>query len=144
MSHKQVRSPILGDFMSKVLTVCQEEGYQFNEHEVYRLGREYIADLRKPSEEDVTATFQMEPVVEESEPEELSESPSESPSESSPELPSEEVTDTTIPDWELCEAFVEAGDKEGLEAYARKFDVELSRRKTVSNMYSDFKTALGA
>ena len=132
MSHKQVRSPILGDFMSKVLTVCQEEGYQFNEHEVYRLGREYIADLRKPSEEDVTATFQMEPVVEESEPEELSESPS------------EEITETTIPDWEVCEAFVEAGDKEGLEAYARKFDVELSRRKTVSNMYSDFKTALGA
>lgn len=123
--HVQIRSPLIGDFILKIIDKTKE-GYVFSEHEVYRLGREYIADLRQPEEE--------KEVVFESK-----------PSESTLQEPvTEALPETVIPDWELLDKLVLAGDKNAIEEYCKAFGVNLKKTQSPANMLKSFKEYVGA
>lgn len=126
--HVQIRSPLIGDFILKILDKTSE-GYVFSEHEVYRLGREYIADLRQPVEEVVKeVVFQAKP--------------SEAATESEPEEKLHD--DTVIPDWALLDKMVLAGDKNAIEAYCKPFGINLKKTQSPANMLKSFKDHVGA
>lgn len=135
--HVQIRSPLIGDFILKIIEKTKE-GYVFSEHEVYRLGREYIADLRQP--------------VEEVEKEVVVEAVFQTTSEITTEKTDSEVhtaegdihPDTVIPDWELLEKLVRAGDKNAIEAYCKPFGINLKKTQSPANMLKSFKEHVGA
>lgn len=122
LKHIQIRSFILGEFIESILNTVQD-GYTYSEYETYRLGREYIADLRLP---EVTATFETEPVEKMVEPRVEGSSP------------------TDIPDWKKLDTFVSLSDKNGMEAYCRGFGIDLNKRKSPQNMLIEFKVFIGA
>lgn len=125
--HVQIRSPLIGDFILKILEQVKD-GYVFSEHEVYRLGREYIADLRQPVEEVVKeVVFQAKP--------------SEAATE---EVEGELHDDTVIPDWALLDKLVLAGDKNAIEAYCKPFGINLKKTQSPANMLKSFKEHVGA
>lgn len=135
LKHIQIRSFILGEFIASILNTVQD-GYTYSEYETYRLGREYIADLRLP---EVTATFEIEPVkkiVEPVEPVKKIVEPVEPYVEGS--------SPTDIPDWEKLDTFVSLSDKDGMEAYCRGFGIDLNKRKSPQNMLIEFKVFIGA
>lgn len=129
--HVQIRSPLIGDFILKIIEKTKE-GYVFSEHEVYRLGREYIADLRQPVEEPVKevvaeVVFQATPEI------------------TIEDTDSEAIhPETVIPDWELLEKLVRAGDKNAIEAYCKPFGINLKKTQSPANMLKSFKEHVGA
>lgn len=127
--HVQVRSHLLGEFVTKVIE-ASHKGYHFSPHEVYRLGREYIADLRLvPKETFYQPSVQtLEKVAQDVAVEEAAKT----------------HAATVVPDWALLNRMVRDGDKDGLESYCKPFGINLKKTKSVVNMLKDFKTHVGA
>lgn len=124
----QVRKPILGEFIEAVVTK-HNEGYTFSKYEAYRLGADYILDMRLPTEKVVT---------------EVTETPEVVPTEPEVEAPVSELADTAIPDWKHLDALVLASDKDALELYMRDFGFEANKRKSAGNIMKAFKLHVGA
>lgn len=56
----------------------------------------------------------------------------------------DEITETTVPDWEALDAMVLAGNKDAIEAYCEPFGIDLNKRKSPANMLLEFKEFVGA
>jgi hypothetical protein len=147
----KVQEYVLGDFIGKILSEF-EKGYAYDATKTLKIGGLYytvmelsgdsnlVVQTVKASEIGTGSSAEDDLLEEDVVDGDTLEEGSESDKAATVELAGK----TEVPDWSKLGEYVLSGDKDAIEAEGLRFGVDLSRRKTASNMVKDLRDHVGA